>query len=128
LFHKACGFIETLLHPASRLFANADIDAWLESLHELQLARFKDFILIRGRGSLVTIDDVKDLEHFLKKAARKLEKLRPTKAKAEETEALGVELMEDFSPKNKREAEQFLNRLTTGITQYYSSHSSKKSD
>ncbi len=126
---KHVAFIGDTVTPGQPpFFANADIDTWLESLHELQLARFKDFILISGRGSLVTIDDVKDLEHFLKKAARKLEKLRPSKAKAEEIETLAAELMEDFTSKNKREAEQFLNRLSTGITQYYSSHASKKSD
>jgi len=127
--HKHVAFIgDTVTPDQPPFFANADIDAWLESLHELQLARFKDFILISGRGSLVTIDDVKDLEHFLKKAARKFEKLTASRAKVDQIEALGEELMEDFAPKTKREAEQFLNRLSTGITQYYSSHFSKKSD
>lgn len=126
---KQVAFIGDTVTPGQPpFFANADIDAWLNSLHELQLARFKDFILISGRGALVTIDEVKDLEHFLKKTARKLEKLTSSRAKVEGVEALGEELMEDFSPKTRREAEQFLNRLTSGITQYFISHSSKKSD
>jgi glyoxylase-like metal-dependent hydrolase (beta-lactamase superfamily II) len=109
-------------------FANADIDAWLGSLHELQLARFKDFILISGRGSLVTMEDIRELEHFLKKTARKLEKLTASKAKADAADALGEELLEDFSPKSKHEADLFRNRLTSGLVSYYSSHLSKKSD
>jgi glyoxylase-like metal-dependent hydrolase (beta-lactamase superfamily II) len=127
--YKQVAFIGDTITPGQPPFlANADIEAWLVSLHELQLARFKDYILISGRGSLATIDDIKDLEHFLKKTARKLEKLSSSKAKAVDAEALGEELLEDFSPKNKHEADLFKNRLTTGIVQYYASHFSKKSD
>ena len=127
--HKQVAFIGDTVTPGQPpFFANADIDAWLASLHELQLARFKDFILISGRGSLVTIDDIKEFEHFLRKAARKLEKLAASKAKAVDIQVLGEELLKDFRPKNKAETELYRNRLTTGITQYYSSHFSKKSD
>ncbi|MDP2965548.1 MAG: hypothetical protein Q8N39_05840 [Pelolinea sp.] len=127
--HKQVAFIGDTVTPGQPPFlANADIEAWLESLHELQLARFKDFILISGRGSLVTMDDIKELEHFLKKAARKLGKLVASKTKADEAEALGEELLENFPSINKHEAELFRNRLTTGVVQYYSSHFSKKSD
>ena len=124
--HKQVAFIGDTVTPGQPpFFANADIDAWLATLHELQLACFKDFILISGRGSLVTMDDIKEIEHFLKKAARKLEKLVASKAKADDTKALGEEFLEDFAPKNKHETELFRNRLTAGIAQYYSSHYSK---
>jgi glyoxylase-like metal-dependent hydrolase (beta-lactamase superfamily II) len=126
---KQVAFIGDTVTPGQPpYFANADINAWLESLHNLQLARFKDYVLISGRGSMVTIDEIKTLEHFLKKTARKLEKIAGYKAKADEVEALGEELMEDFAPKNRHESDLFSNRLTTGIAQYYSSHSSRKSD
>ena len=127
--HKQVAFIGDTVTPDQPPFlANADIEAWLESLHELQLARFKDFILITGRGLLVTMDNIKELEHFLKKAARKLEKLAVSKAKANAAESLGEELLEDFPSKNKHEAELFRNRLTTGVVQYYSSHFLRKAD
>jgi len=126
---KQVAFIGDTVTPGQPPFlANADIDAWLLSLHELQLSRFKDFFLISGRNSLATMDDIKDLEHFLKKVARKLEKLTAVKAKTEEVEKLADELMTDFKPGNKHEAELFNNRLAVGLVQYYSNHHSKKSD
>jgi glyoxylase-like metal-dependent hydrolase (beta-lactamase superfamily II) len=126
---RQVAFIGDTVTPGQPPFlANADIEAWLLSLHELQLARFKDFLLISGRNSLATIDDIKDLEHFLKKVARKLEKLSAVKAKTEEAEKLAEELMADFKPGNKHEAELFKNRLAVGLVQYYSSRHSKKSD
>ena len=42
---KQVAFIGDTVTPGQPpFFSNADIDAWLVSLHELQLARFKDFI------------------------------------------------------------------------------------
>lgn len=122
-------FIGDTVTPGQPPFlANADFETWLGNLHELQLARFKDFIIISGRGSLVTLEDIKDLEHFLKKAARKLENLSGSKAKGNDSEALADEFLKEFPAKNKTEEENFRNRLNSGISQYYSSHFSKKSE
>ena len=127
--HKQVAFIGDTVTPDQPPFlGSADIDAWLESLHELQLARFKDYILISGRGSLVTQEDIRELEHFLKKAARKLEKLVSSKAKTDEVEKLAEDFYSEFKAKNKDDADRFKNRLLNGVAQYYSFHFSKKSE
>jgi glyoxylase-like metal-dependent hydrolase (beta-lactamase superfamily II) len=126
---RKVAFIGDTVTPGQPPFlSNADIEAWLLSLHDLQLARFKDFLLVSGRDSLATLDDIKELEHILKKIARRIEKLVASKAKTEEAEMLADEILADFKPANKHEAENFKNRLSVGLVQYYSSHHSKKSD
>jgi glyoxylase-like metal-dependent hydrolase (beta-lactamase superfamily II) len=122
-------FIGDTVTPGQPPFlGNADLDTWLEALHELQLSRFKDFVLISGRGEMVTSDDIRDLDKFLKKAARKLEKLVSGGIKPDDIENLADDLAGEFNAKTKREAEQNKNRLAVGISQYASNRSLKKTD
>ncbi|MBM3137440.1 MAG: hypothetical protein FJZ98_04545 [Chloroflexi bacterium] len=122
-------FIGDTVTPGQPPFlGNADIDAWLESLHELQLSRFKDFVLISGRGEMVTSDDIKEIDRFLKKAVRKLEKLVSNGVKPDEAEKLAEELAAEFNTKTKREAEQNKSKLAVGISQYASNRPLKKTD
>jgi glyoxylase-like metal-dependent hydrolase (beta-lactamase superfamily II) len=126
---KRVAFIgDTVLANQPPFFANADLDTWLASLHELQLARFKDYILINGRGAMVTIDEVRAFEHFIIKTAKRLEKLTIKKVMTDEVEALSEEIMEGFSPRNRHEAESWKNRLVSGLTQYYNNHIPRKND
>jgi glyoxylase-like metal-dependent hydrolase (beta-lactamase superfamily II) len=122
-------FIGDTVTPGQPPFlGNADLDTWLEALHELQLSRFKDFVLISGRGEMVTSDDIRDLDKFLKKAARKLEKLVSGGITPDDIENLADELAGEFNSKTKREAEQNKSTLAVGISQYVSNRSLKKAD
>ena len=114
---------DTVIPKQPPFLASADINEWLTTLHELKLARFKDFILISGRGALVTQDDVRELEKFLKSAEKKISKITSAKGKVDEIEALAEELAQEFSPKTKRELEEFKNRLVFGLSQYLFNHS-----
>lgn len=123
-----CFIGDTVTPGMPPFLGNADIDTWLEALHELQLSRFKDFVLISGRGEMVTSDDIKELDKFLKKAARKLDKLVSSGVKPDNIERLAVDLAGEFNTKTEREAEQNKSKLAAGISQYASSWSLKKSD
>jgi glyoxylase-like metal-dependent hydrolase (beta-lactamase superfamily II) len=125
---QVCFIGDTVTPGQPPFLGSADIDAWLESLHELQLSRLKDFVLISGRGEMATIDDIKELDRFLKKAVRKLEKLVTTGVKPDEIEKLADDLSGEFNTKTKREAEQNKSRLAVGISQYASNRSLKKTD
>jgi len=92
------------------------------------LARFKDFILISGRGEMATIDDVRELERFLKKAARKLEKMTPSDTHSDEIEKIAAELADEFKARSKRETEQIKSKLAAGIVQYIANRPSKKTE
>ena len=122
-------FLGDTVTPGQPPFLSAaNIEEWLASLHELKLARFKDHVLISGRGLLATIDDVRDLERLLKIVEKKLSKLTPVKGKVEEIDAVADEIMQDFNPKNKRDAEIFKNRLVFGLSQYLINHQDAISD
>lgn len=126
---KQVAFLGDTVTPGQAPFlANAEIDAWLESLHELQLSRFKDFILISGRGEMATIDDVRELERFLKKAARKLEKMTPSDTNSDEIDKIAGELADEFKTRTKRETEQIKGKLAAGIVQYIANRPSKKTE
>lgn len=126
---KQVAFIgDTVTPDIPPSMANADVDDWLEALHDLQLARFKDFILISGRGEIVTQEDIRDLEKFLKKANRKLKKLLTAAIGPDEVEGLAEDLAGDFKTKTKREAELVKTRLAAGLTQYIASRAPKKTE
>jgi len=122
-------FLGDTVTPSQPPFLSAaNIEEWLTSLHELKLARFKDHILISGRGTLATIDDVRKLEHLLKIVEKRLSKLTPVKGKVEEIDAVADEIMQDFDPMNKHDAEIFKNRLVFGLSQYLINHQDAISD
>ena len=125
---KKVAFVgDSVISGQPPFLASADIDIWLENLEILKSATYKDFILISGRGALVTKDDIRELEKFLKKVQRLSEKFGNSKADAVQIEQTGASLMEDFKPKNKAEAELFRTRLAFGFSQYCLNYLSKKS-
>ena len=120
---RQVAFIGDSVTPKQPPFlAAAEIKDWLNSLHELKLARFKDFILISGRGTLATMDDVRELEKFLKNTEKKIQKVTPAKGKPEEINGLAEELAQEFAPGTKRDLELFKNRLVYGLSQYLLNH------
>jgi len=123
---RQVAFIGDTVTPQQPPFlACADITKWLNSLHELKLARFKDFILISGRDALVTQKDVRDLEKFLKIAEKKISSITASKSNVDEIEVLAEELAQEFNPKSKREWEFFKNRLVFGLSQFLFNHSTE---
>lgn len=122
-------FLGDTVTPGQPPFLSAaHIEDWLAALHELKLSRFKDYIFISGRAALVTLDDVRELEKFLKIAEKKLSKLTPVKGKVDEINAVADELVQEFQPKTKREAEHFKNRLVFGLSQYLINHHNNPAD
>jgi len=123
---KQVAFIGDTVTPGLPPFlSNADFKAWLEALHELQLARFNEYFLISGRDELVNKEDIKHLERFLKKASREIDLITRGKTKTDEVEKLAEELASDFNIRTRREAEQIKNRLIADISEYLSNHSQK---
>lgn len=125
---REVAFLGDTVTPGQPPFlANADIDAWLDALHELRLARFRDHVLISGRGTLVNKEDIKELQNFLRKAKHRLDKLASSKAKVSKVEEVGVGYADDFKGKFKQEAEVIKKRLGYGFAQYFIKHYPKNS-
>jgi glyoxylase-like metal-dependent hydrolase (beta-lactamase superfamily II) len=106
--------------------ANADMESWLENLELLKSPTYKDYILISGRDALVTKDDIRDQEKFLKKVQRLSEKFSNSRTDQIRIEEAGLSLIEDFKPRNKMETELFRTRLSFGFSQFCVNHLSKK--
>ena len=116
---RQAAFIGDTVTPGQPPFiAHANLDAWLETLHELSLVRFRDFILISSRGGIITRDDIRDQQKFLSKIKRRLEKLSNSKANLAKVEEIGKAYADDFNPASKIDEKVFRNRLAYGFIQY----------
>lgn len=116
-------FLGDTVTPGQPPFLSAaHIEDWLTALHALKLNRFKDYLMISGRATLATIDDIRDTERLLKDIEKQLARLTPVKGKVDEIDAAAEDLMQNFNPKNKRDAEFFKNRLVYGLSQYLINH------
>jgi len=110
---------DTITPGQPPFFASANIELWLASIEDLKSARFKDFILISGRGKLATKDDIRFAQRFIKKANRAFERLYSQKADIEKAEQTGRGYIDDFKLKNKAHQELFLSRLGYGFGKYH---------
>ena len=119
---------DTVVVKQPPFLAAADLEAWNEKLDLLRSNDFKDFILISGRGKMVTRDDVRDLQKFLKKVQRMADKSCNGKSDLEKIEAVGASLASEFKARNKAEAEVFSTRLSYGFGQYCLNYLSKKTN
>jgi hypothetical protein len=114
-------------HGRSAAFlAAADLEAWLDSLELLKSPAYRDFLLISSRGEMVTKDDAKEMQKFLKKAQHLVEKNVDSKNDLSAIEEIGASLADDFKARNKAEMEIFRTRLSYGFSQYCLNYLSKK--
>ncbi len=106
--------------------SGADLDLWMETLELLKGNTYKDYILISSRGGMVTKDEARDLQKFLKKVQRLADKTTNSKSDLAQIEETGASLVEEFKARNKAEMEVFRTRLAYGFSQYCLNFLSKK--
>ncbi len=116
---KKVAFIgDTVITAQPPFLAAADLEMWDETLDLLKSSVYRDYILISGRGGMVTRDDVQNMQKFLKKAQRLADKNCKGKTDLVAVEEASVLLAEDFKARTKAEAELFHARLVYGFGQY----------
>jgi hypothetical protein len=101
--------------------ANADLPAWITALQSLLDAQYQNFLLVSGRGGLVTHDQARSQLNFLEKVHNQLEGLSKQNAPVEDAVALAGELLSEFDPAGPRQT-QYQQRLQWGLRQYYLRH------
>ena len=101
--------------------AGGDTPAWIENLHQLTTAAFKNTTLISGRGGVINQDRVKSQIKFLEKVDAGLRSLADHQANQAETEKLAHNLIKNFHVPSARE-KLYLNRLKWGLQQLYLRH------
>ena len=104
---------------------SAVIDTWVDNLDLLKSPKYNDYIIISGRGAIVTKDDIKENQRFIKKAARSLERLNNQKADLTKVQKVALSYLEEFKSSNKQEKDLFRNRLSFGFSKYYINNYSK---
>jgi len=122
---------DCVLNNQPPFLASADLDAWLESLSLLRSSKYRDYILISGRSGMVTQKEAKNQTALLKRILSGLEKLAHHKTEPGANEDFALELLKDFSARNRKEEEMFKARLLWGLQQLYNNHyypSSKSED
>jgi len=114
-------FVGDAVMPSQPPFlANADLPIWIEDL-DLLLKKYRNFSIFSGRGGLVTLDEIRFQQRYLKNILRGLERLAKRNAPPEATENLIPKLLSDmdFSPVYE---DQYNQRLRAGLYQYYIRH------
>jgi glyoxylase-like metal-dependent hydrolase (beta-lactamase superfamily II) len=101
--------------------ANADLPAWITALQRLLEPQYQNYLLVSGRGGLVTHDQARDQVRFLEKVHNQLESLAKQNAAVEEVIALTSGLLKEFEPAGQRQI-QYQQRLQWGLRQYYLRH------
>jgi cyclase len=96
----------------------ANLEIWIETLDILLQARFRDYVIISGRGGPVTVDDIKELKKSFRKIHRRIDKLANRRASVEDVIALADKFLDEFTFL-KRDRGFFLQRLQLGLSQYY---------
>ena len=105
--------------------ANADLDVWVSDLKTLKLAKYQDYLLISGRGGMVTRDDVDQQLKLLNSIQKKIEKLAKSDANLKSLESTAYEIAAEFSAKTKKLEEHFQARMRYGLVQLYNTQYKK---
>ncbi len=98
--------------------ADADLEAWLDSLAELRKAKFPAQTIVPGRGAPTDKAGVKEMETFLKLVRRKVESLMRGKKTRADAAPAAEDLLAPFDvPATLRE--HYTRRLRVGLEQLY---------
>jgi cyclase len=96
---------------------NADIPAWIDTL-DLLLKSYRDYIVISGRGGVITQESVKVQQKHLKSILKGLDRLVKRNAATSDVEHLIPNLLSDLDfPKELHD--QYYQRYRHGLFQYY---------
>ena len=101
--------------------ANADLENWIEHISRLLQPDYQNYLLVSGRGGLVTHDQVRHQLNFLRRVHVSLELLSSQNAPVDEVTALAEKLMSEFQNAGHRQL-QYQQRLKWGLRQYFLRH------
>jgi glyoxylase-like metal-dependent hydrolase (beta-lactamase superfamily II) len=113
---------DTIVPNAPPFLAYADLPAWKETLGLLLTRAYQDYVIVSGRGGVVTHNDVKTQLKFFEKVEHHLEKLAEKPDSIEEVNKATHNLLKNFDYGPERESHYAL-RLSWGIQQYLKHHS-----
>lgn len=96
--------------------ANADLDAWQQSLEDLA-TNYRHFQIYSSRSGLVTLQDIRHQQTFLKDVQKRLERLIKKEASPELVNKIIPTLLSHFTFSKDKE-EVYIKRLQNGLYEY----------
>jgi glyoxylase-like metal-dependent hydrolase (beta-lactamase superfamily II) len=108
---------DTLVINQPPFLAQADLNAWLDSLDDL-LKNYADYRIVSGRGGLAKIEDVRRLRKMLNEILQKMEQLAAKNASPEAAQEMAGPLLAQFSFPSKLQ-DLYTTRLTYGLYQCF---------
>jgi glyoxylase-like metal-dependent hydrolase (beta-lactamase superfamily II) len=115
---QVCFVGDAVIAGQPPFLANADLPAWIAALQILLEPTYQNYLIVSGRGGLVTHNQVRSQMQFLEKVQKLLEGLAAKNAPVEDAVALTEKLAPDFPASGARQL-QFHQRLQWGLRQYY---------
>ncbi len=115
---QVCFVGDAVVQDQPPFLANADLAAWIEQIDKLLQPEYQNYLLVSGRGGLVTHDEVRRQKNFLQRALDALEALSVQNAPADEAAALADKMIKDFPYAGPRQV-QHTQRLRWGLRQYF---------
>jgi cyclase len=107
---------DAVVPHAPPFLASADLTAWKDTLALLSKPEYKNFMIVSGRGGLVTMDQVKEQVKFLDKVEHQLEKMN-----SDDVEKSVTQLLKSFDVPAEKQANYAL-RLRWGLQHYITHH------
>lgn len=96
--------------------ASADLEAWQQSLSELA-EKYRNFQIYSSRSGLVTLQDIRHQQTFLKEVQKRLERLLKKDTNPELVNKMIPSLLSHFSFSKEKE-ETYVKRLQNGLYEY----------
>jgi len=101
--------------------ASADIPTWLETLKLLLSPAYRGWLVVSGRGGLVTGDAIRAQKEYLETVLNKIERLAQKKSPPEAADNLVAPILGLMKVPASRQQKYAL-RLRHGLRQYYVRH------
>jgi glyoxylase-like metal-dependent hydrolase (beta-lactamase superfamily II) len=112
---------DAVLKHQPPFLASASLEDWIESLELLLSADYKGFVIVSGRGGVVTTQMVKAQLELTEFIHDKLDKLSSKKSASAGTEKLIENILGRFKAPAARQ-KQYAQRLRYGLQHYYARH------
>jgi len=101
--------------------AQANLPQWVETLQALLEPQYREYLIVSGRGGLVTAENVHAQLAWLERLHTDMEDLAERKVMPEQTDKLAPALLKALNPPAEQEA-CYRQRLRWGLHQYYLRH------
>ena len=112
---------DAVLKNQPPFLAGSDLLVWVDTLKLLLSSAYRNWLVVSGRGGVVTVDMIRAQKDYLEKVFTKVEKMARKKSVPEAVESLIAPLLRPFKFPSSQ-TQKYSRRLRYGLHHYYSRH------